>query len=137
MALISWISHPLRDEPGFKSSMLIVIIIGVSTLVGFSFRGLGYACLSAVILGAAMSRYLLPTRYTLDRTGVIISHLGIRRSLPWTRFQRIDRHADGVFLSPFKHPNRLDTFRGYFLRADHRVDEVLHVVQQHIADDAL
>ena len=129
----TWTSHPLREEPLAKSVALVLIILCVAFIVGISFQSITFALLSLALLTAAMSRYFFPTRYILDNRGFTISHIGTRKYL-WTNFRRVARHSDGVFLSPFAKPHRLDTFRGQFLRSKNPA-EIYHVVQKHIETD--
>lgn len=67
-------------------------------------------------LSLSVSRYLLPTAYRLDGVGARVDHPLRGRTLPWGQVRRVDVHADGLFLSPFPRPSRLDSFRGAFLR---------------------
>ena len=130
----TWTSHPLREEPLAKSVLLVLIILGVAFIVGVSFQSITFALLSLALLTAAMSRYFFSTRYVLEAHGFTISHIGTRRQYLWTNFRRAARHPDGVFLSPFAKPHRLDTFRGQFLRSKNPT-EIYRVVQKHIAID--
>ncbi len=130
----TWTSHPLREEPLAKSFLLVLIILGVAFIVGVSFQSITFASLSLVLLTAAMSRYLFITRYAIDAHGFTISHIGMRRQYLWTNFRRAAIHPDGIFLSPFVKPHRLDTFRGQFLRSKNPA-EIYHVVKKHIAID--
>lgn len=130
----TWTSHPLREEPLAKSALLILTILGVAFIVGVSFQSISFAFLSLALLTAAMTRYFFTTRYVLDDRGFTISHIGTRRQYLWTNFRRATRHPDGIFLSPFAKPHRLDTFRGQFLRSKNPA-EIYHVVQKHIAID--
>ena len=129
----TWTSHPLREEPLAKSVLLVLIILSVALIVGMSFQSITFAFLSLVLLTAAMSRYFFSTRYVLDAHGFTISHIGTRKYL-WTNFRRATIHPDGIFLSPFVKPHRLDTFRGQFLRSKNPA-EIYHVVQKHIDID--
>ena len=135
MQSATWVSHPLREEPVAKSVALMVIILGVSLIVGMSFQSGAFASVALVLLVVAMARYFFATRYVLDEAGVGISHLGVRRHYAWAQFRRVARHPNGVFLSTFAKPHRLDPFRGQFLRATNP-DEICHVVRQYIARPA-
>ena len=130
----TWTSHPLREEPLAKSFFLVLIILSVALIVGVSFQSITFAFLSLVLLTAAMTRYFFLTRYVLEAHGFTISHIGMRRQYLWTSFRRAAIHPDGIFLSPFAKPHRLDTFRGQFLRSKNPA-EIYHVVQKHIAID--
>ncbi len=133
---LRWTVHPLRDEPPVKTILLILIILGLSILVGIAFNTPAYGFLSAVLLTASMSRYFLPTRYALQENTVLIAHLGTRRTIPWSRIRRHSVLPDGVFLSPFASPHRLDPFRGCFLRLRANRDEVIDYVQTRLTDSA-
>ena len=133
---LRWTVHPLRDEPPAKTALLILIILGLSVLVAITFDAPAYGFLSAVLLTASMSRYFLPTRYALRESHILIAHLGARRTIPWSRIRRHTVGPDGVFLSPFASPRRLDPFRGCFLRLRDNRDEVIHCVETRLADAA-
>ena len=130
----TWTSHPLREEPLAKSVLLVLIILSVAFIVGMSFQSISFAFLSLALLTAAMSRYLFITRYVIDAHGFTISHIGMHRQYLWTNFRRVTIHPDGVFLSPFVKPHRLDTFHGQFLRSKNPA-EIYHAVEKHIAID--
>lgn len=129
---LHWTVHPLLQEPRSRSILLIAIILTLSIAISFSFQSPGWGFLSGALLTAAMSRYFLPTRYVLNGQGITISHLGSRQHLPWAGFRRAVPRPNGVFLSPFTTPHRLDAFRGCYLRFRDNKDEVLHVIQNNI-----
>lgn len=133
---LRWTVHPLRHEPPVKTALLVLIILGVPVLVALAFETPAFGFLAAVLLTASMSRYFAPTRYALLQEHVLIAHLGARRTTPWGRFRRHAVLPDGVFLSPFVRPHRLDPFRGCFLRYRDNRDEVIAYVEARLADAA-
>lgn len=134
---LRWTSHLLRDEAGWKSLALIVLIAGFSAGACYSLEGIVYALIACAVLVAAMSRYLLPIHYCLTEREVAVTHAGMTRRLPWDCFQNFRIHPDGVFLSPFRRPSRLDSFRGCFLRFKDNRDEVLAVVRAGVQNRAV
>ena len=136
-AELAWSSHPLAQEPRGRSVVLGVVIGAVSLASALAFQGLGYGLISLVVLTGSMSRYFLPTRYRLDAVGVRASHLGRSRTQAWEQIRRAEPRRDGVFLSPFPRPSRLDSFRGIYLRFHDNQDEVREFVQAHVAAAAL
>ncbi|MEW6752604.1 MAG: hypothetical protein AB1505_16705 [Candidatus Latescibacterota bacterium] len=112
---LTWRVHPLGQEPRPKSAALIVLLVGLAAAAGNAFGGTAYGLTALAVLAASLSRYWLPTRYRLDGVGVQTEHLGWRRARSWREFRRVDVHRNGVFLSPFPQPSRLDPFRGCFL----------------------
>ncbi|MSS70651.1 MAG: hypothetical protein EXS64_04090 [Candidatus Latescibacteria bacterium] len=134
---LRWTSHLLRDEAGGKSLALIVLIAGFSAGAWYSLEGIVYALIACAVLVAAMSRYFLPVHYCLTEREVIVTHAGMTRRMPWDRFRNFRVHPDGVFLSPFGRPSRLDSFRGCFLRFKDNRDEVLAIVRAGVQNRAV
>lgn len=129
---LSWTSHPLLDNPRWKSAALIGVIVGFSSVVYYSLESLAYALTACTVLVAAMSRYFLPIHYCLTEREVAVTHAGVTRRMSWDCFQNLYVHPDGVFLSPFVRPSRLEAFRGCFLRFRNNRDEVLEFVRSEI-----
>ena len=113
---LQWQAHPWHQESPLRSTSLLVIIFIVATIAAWSFGQILYGLGSALLLLVSTSRYLLPTRFQVDRHGVTTIHLWRTRRLDWQQIARIDVHRDGLFLSPFRQPSRLDGFRGLFVR---------------------
>jgi hypothetical protein len=113
-------------------------VVGVvSAGAAFSFEGLGYGVFSLGVLLVSLSSYFCPTHYQLDEAGVQVRHLGRSRQRSWGEFRRLDPCREGVFLSPFVRPSRLDPFRGCLLRAPRDAEAVHHFVQRHVGSSAL
>lgn len=130
---LRWTSHPLREEPPSKSALLLATILVLAVGAGLSFDGLIYGLLTLGLLTGFLSRYFAPTRYECSEDGLLISHLGNRRLRPWDRFHRIAAFPEGLFLSPFSRPSRLDRFQGTFIRYSGNGDEVRSFVEKQLA----
>jgi len=132
-ASLHWTAHPLIQESPARSIALCGVILAFSALAADTLGHPLYAVVSIAVLAASMSRYLLPTHYTLDETGVICRHLLRHQRLPWERIHRADIHRDGLFLSPFSRSSRLDSFRGVFLRFHGNDAAVAAFARSHVA----
>lgn len=133
---LDWTAHPLAENPWPKSTALGGVVVAVAALASFSFEGSEYGLLSLVVLLASLSSYFLPTHYQLGEAGVQVRHLGRSRLRPWAEFCRIDRCPEGIFLSPFSRPSRLDSFRGCLLRAPRDPEAVRSFAQRHVGPAA-
>lgn len=111
---LAWTVHPARQEPVLKTVLLCAAIAGFSTLTAVGFGHPAYGLIYLVVLTGSMARYFLPTRYAVDGRGVTW-RLVVRRHRPWSAFRRVDARDEGLFLSPFTRPRRLDAFRGLYL----------------------
>jgi hypothetical protein len=114
-----------------RSILLVAVVVAVSAGVAVSFQQPGYGLLAALILGIGLSRYFAATRYELDSDGVLVRFLGQGQRMAWQDVRRVLVHREGVHLSPFAQPSRLDSFRGAFLRFAGNADEVTRFVEQH------
>ena len=131
---IRWVVHPAVQESIWKSGALILIVLAFGILVSLSFDSNGYGVLTVLLLATSQSRYFFPTRYAVDSSGVTISHLASRRIVEWGNFRRYVATIDGVFLSPFTTPHRLDSFRGVYIRCVGNREEVVASVQRHFSN---
>lgn len=134
---LGWQIHPLADESWLKSALLIVLVVALSLAAGIGFEDPFYGLFSLGVLTASLSRYWLPTYYHLDEQGVWTVHLGWRGRRRWCQFRRMEICDQGIFLSPFLRPTRLDAFRGILLRcrANDR-DEIARYVRRHVATES-
>lgn len=132
-ARCSWICHPLVEEPWPKSAALVGAILAFSALAAAAFEGLLYGAIALAVLSGSMSRFLLPTSYEIDSSGISVSHLFRRRLRAWVEVRRIEVRKDGLFLSPFARPSRLDSYRGLFLPASGvGVEKLEELVGRHV-----
>jgi len=127
---LRWTSHPIREESPFKSFLLVAVLTGVTAAADQTFPGPIDALLSFVLLAGCMSRYFAPTSYEIGQVGLVVSHLGRSRTFQWEGVGRVVVFPDGVFLSPFAHPSRLDRFRGCFVRTLGNAAVVQAIIQR-------
>lgn len=129
--LLTWRSHPVR-RGGSKLTLVIAVLIGlpVGLLILY---GPFYAGLAIVVLGGSLASYFLPTDYTLYSGGGEMRFFWICRRFTWEQFRSFYPDRNGVLLSPFPRPSRLENFRGLYLRFDDCADQVLAIVAERIA----
>ena len=131
-AVVCWTVHPLRQERLSKSLLLVAIVGGVSYSVALSFGHAGYGLLSLCILVFSLAHYFFPARYKIDPLGISRTLLARELTRPWSDFRRVDARGNGLFLSPFSKPTRLDSFRGIFLPFHKNGEQVVYYVQQYV-----
>lgn len=129
---LSWKVHPLRQEKVGRSLLLIAIVGTASWSAAFSFGHVGYGLLSLCVLVLSLAHYFFPSHYRLDENGISRDHLGRKSQRAWTDFRRVDARSNGLFLSPFARPSRLDSFRGLFLPFHGKGDQVVYYVQRYV-----
>ena len=129
---LSWVSWPLRDEPRRKTALLFAFI-AVTVLIS-SLLALFYGVLAMVLLFILLGPYFLPSRMEVSDAGVKKFFFLFNRDRAWSVYKRFVAQKDGVFLSTFAAPSRLDSFRGDFLRFTRATDRerVMALVTKHV-----
>jgi hypothetical protein len=115
-----------------RSLLLVAAVVAICAAAAVAFEGAGYGVLAAVLLGGSLARYFVPTDVELDEQGATLRFLGQSRRVPWSEVRRVEIGRNGVHLSPFERPSRLDSFRGTFLRFAGNAEEVASFVQRQV-----
>ncbi len=129
--LFEWTTHPMKRRP--RAAILVSIFITLcAVLAWYATDMLWFGILALLVLFASLTKFYLPTRFILTDKAVRIktSTTTIRRE--WKQFRSYYPDKNGVLLSPFIEPSRLENFRGmYLIFADNR-NEVVAYVKSHI-----
>jgi hypothetical protein len=131
--LFRWRSHPLK-QGGRRLIWVVAVVVGMPAILTVLY-GLFYGLLALVILGGSLGTYFLPTDYVLYSGGVESRFLGVARRFSWAQFRSLYRDRNGVLLSPFPRPSRLENFRGLYLRFDGCEHKVMAVVAERMAKE--
>jgi hypothetical protein len=113
--VLEWTVHLARDRPG-RAAVVVLTLLLAAGLCFTLFRSPLFALLTAAVLLGATSEFLLPIRYRLDNQGAESANLHNRRRISWRDVRKAYLLEDGIQLSPFDQPTRLEAFRGVFLR---------------------
>jgi hypothetical protein len=113
---LAWRVHRLREEPkkvrliaaGYAVAMALWWLVFPHPLALF---------LPVVALTSALAEFLFPINYRLTTRGAY-ADCGptIRLFMDWKDVRRVTHGDEGIFLSPFARPSRLDGVRGIRLR---------------------
>ena len=129
---VRWRSHPVVDDYP-RSLLLVAAVITLCVGVWVSFDSALYAAIAAAFLAGSLARYFVPTDYALDADGASVRFLGHLRRVAWGDVRRFFVAPEGVQLSPFGKPSRLESFRGTLLRFAGNRDEVVRFVEGQMA----
>jgi hypothetical protein len=128
----SWLSHPIVRAGTTKTVALLVITLLTGFLLYSNTQSLGWSLFSVLVLLLAVRDYWSPTFYTLTEEGVEVRFWGYTRRKPWHALRSFYPDRNGVLLSPFPTPHRLENFRGVYLRFDDNREEVLAWIQRFV-----
>ena len=126
---LTWRVHRLRESP--RGIFLVMAAVFAALWIG-NLLALHPITLLIMVVALLLSLgdFLLPIKYRLTDRGAH-ADVGLNRLfIAWEDVRRATHGSEGIFLSPFSQPSRLDAFRGVRLRygADNR-DEVLATVR--------
>ena len=132
-ATLSWTVHPLVEN--WRKSVLlgfflIVLLFGIY----LGFQLIYVVVLSAIFLIGSLYKYFLPFHYECEADKLIITSCCFYRlERSWNTFRSFYVDANGVLLSPFARPTRLENFRGVYVRfGKHSPEEVINFITSKI-----
>lgn len=124
---LAWRAHPAADRPA-QAVLAIGIILVVAGFVYVTSESIGFALLSVLLLTAALNRFFLPSRFTIDEEGITAAYPLRRLRHKWNELQRFVWDDYGGYLSTRARPSRLDAYRGMHLLFEER--DRAHVIER-------
>jgi hypothetical protein len=128
---ITWTVHPFKES--VKATILVIfIIMFICGVVYYSFGEIFWVILSLIFLLGSLSSFFFPTTFTLDDEKVRVKRVFTTITRAWNAFRGFYWDKNGVQLTPFSHPSRLDSYRGLFLKFGGNKEEVLDFIKSHL-----
>jgi len=124
---IIWTIHPVKKN--WKVSIAVILfLLSLCVAIYISFNSLAFLFLSIVILFVSLMPFFFPTTYSINEDCVVIKSVYRRLSRNWNTFKSFYPDKNGVLLSPFVSPSRLENFRGVYIRFGNNKPEILDFV---------
>jgi len=130
-AVLRWSIHPMKRSTKI-SILVITFLLAVWFLVYVTTFSLLLTMLSVVIMLGSLSPFFLPTHYQLDEKKVKVKFFFNTKEKEWIAFRSFYADKNGVLLSPFERPSRLENFRGLYVRFNQNKEEVIDFVKSKI-----
>lgn len=128
---LQWSVYPVRENWRI-SILVIVLLLFVWISIYFLFNEIIWVILAIILLGGSLLPFFTVTRYHLDEHEVRVYRFLTSTRKQWSAFRSYYPDKQGVLLSPFTKPSRLENFRGVFLRFGNNRQEVLRFIEQKI-----
>lgn len=133
---ISWTVHPLVEN-WTRSVILGLFLVFLFLCLYWGFRSIPIALLSVIFLIGSLYKYFLPFLHQCEADRLVISTCCYRLTRRWTAFRSFYVDANGVLLSPFSKPTRLENFRGVYVRfGKHPPEPVVHFISSKIESES-
>ncbi|MCF7793753.1 MAG: hypothetical protein K9N09_04615 [Candidatus Cloacimonetes bacterium] len=117
--LLTWTSHPFRDNSRNSIILVFFIIILAASLwriAVIEWEMPLFYYLGMIIFLGSLIPYFIPTTYELYNKKIRVFYWFIKMERSYSDFGSYYSDKRGVMLSTFKMPRRLDAFRGLNLR---------------------
>ena len=128
----TWRVHPLCEN-WTRSSLLLLFLLLLFSIVYWLFQSIFVAFLSAIFVVSSLYRYFVPFQYELHEGQLVITAPFYSLTKPWSDFRSFYVDNNGVLLSPFVQPSRLENFRGVYVRFGANRSEVVNFIKTKIA----
>jgi len=116
-----------------RTSFLVMLcLLAVWASVYLTTFSITMTVISVVILLGALGPFFLPTDYELTSDKVRVRFLFSQREKDWSFYRSFYVDKNGILLSPFEQPSRLENFRGIYIRFGRNKDQVVKFVSSKI-----
>ncbi len=129
---LSWTVHPIVEN--WRKSLLLGLFLALLLFgIYFGFQSIYVALISGIVLLGSLYKYFLPFHHQCEADRLIITSCCYRLERSWETFRSFYVDANGVLLSPFARPTRLENFRGVYVRfGKHTPEEVVDFITSKI-----
>lgn len=130
--IYQFVCHPARKNLMITALTTIFILVCI-VIVWFIAEGsLFLTGLSVLILFGALGSFYFPTWYYIYEDHLVIRSLIQTLRKDWSQFRSYYADKNGVLLSPFARPTRLENFRGTYIKCFEHLDKVMEIVKEKI-----
>jgi len=128
-----WVAHPLFSRP-LRSLAVLSFLCLLFMLVYLITSSRAWMTLAALVMLGSLRQFFLPTTFLLSDEMVVSRFLWFERKRPWEHFRSCFIDENGVLLSPFSRPSRLEAFRGLYLIGANAKPDVVAFIRKKLAD---
>ena len=132
---LSWTVHPIVEN--WRKSVLLGLFLALLLFgIYLGFQSIYVALLSGIVLLSSLYKYFLPFHHQCEADRLIITSCCYKLERSWETFRSFYVDANGVLLSPFARPTRLENFRGVYVRfGKHTPEEVVDFITRKIKSE--
>ncbi len=131
--VLEWVCHPAKQNKTRTAIVTVFIVLVILGIYFWTFSAF-FTILAVIILTGSLAAYYFPTRYTLTENEILIRTTTQRQTKKWSQYRSYYPDKNGVLLSPFVRPSRLENFRGVYVRFSGNKDAVMAFVIRKIEE---
>ncbi|MDD3731279.1 MAG: hypothetical protein PHU88_02770 [candidate division Zixibacteria bacterium] len=133
--VLSWRCHPVKRRPWVSLAVTLFVLL-ISFLVFYATGSRAFTVLALVILMASLAKFYFPTEYRLSDKNIKIKTTTQTLVKDWAMYRSFYPDKNGILLSPFARPSRLENFRGLYIMFENNRDEVTAFVKERLGRTA-
>jgi len=132
--ILDWICHPAKRNMKVTVGVSILIAILV-VVVYYATFSVWFTILGFLILTGSLAGFYFPSHYQFTKDKIIIKTKMQTLEKKWSQYRSYYSDKNGVLLSPFARPSRLENFRGIYIKFWYNKEEVMAIVKDKIKRD--
>ena len=129
--VLEWTCPPVKRRP-LVSVLATSFVLLVSAMVHYATGSAGFALLALIILLASLAKFYFPTTYRLTDRRIVVKTTTQTLDKEWSVYRSYYRDKNGILLSPFAEPSRLENFRGLYIMFAGNGDAVTAFVKKRL-----
>jgi len=126
--VLEWVCHPAKRNRMVTTAVTVFIAV-IIFVVYFLTYSVFFTILGFVIMTASLAAFYFPTSYRLTENEIIIKTTMQKLHKKWSQYRSFYPDKNGILLSPFVRPSRLENFRGTYIRFWDNREEVISFVK--------
>jgi len=126
---MQWTVHLIKRNWIISAGVVLFLVI-LCAAIYLSFSSATFLILSIAILTISLSPFFFPTTYTFQDDCITVKSLLRKSSRNWDSFKSYYPDRNGLLLSPFTSPSRLENFRGLYIRFEGNRSEVVDFIEK-------
>jgi len=130
-AELEWTVHPMKRRL-WVTILVTIFIFVVTAVVFYTTESRWFAILALVVMMLSLAKFYFPTVYRMTDEGVFVRTTTQKLHKPWSQFRSCYPDKNGILLSPFPLPSRMENFRGLYVMSWNNKDEVTTFVRAQI-----
>jgi len=116
-AVLSWKVHPIKRN--LKVSVgVILLLFMVWAVVYLVMQSVLFLAIAVMAMSISLLGFFFPTKYELYADKIKVKYVLTSLEKEWKNYRSFYVDKNGVLLSPFAKPSRLENFRGIYLKID-------------------
>ncbi len=132
--ILDWVCHPAKRNMKVTVAVSVFIVILVAA-VYYATYSVWFTILGFLILTGSLAGFYFPSHYRFTENKIIVKTTMQNLVKKWSQYRSYYADKNGVLLSPFARPSRLENFRGIYIKFWNNKDEVMAIVKDKVKRD--